>query len=81
MLVAFGIFGILAKAAKFDVMPMVMGFILGPPMEYAFGQTIAMTGGEPFAFFTTERLGAALVLFATPVIGFLLWRRMQVVGT
>ena len=43
MLVAFGAFGIFARAAKFDVMPMVMGFILGSPLEYAFGQTIAMS--------------------------------------
>ena len=42
MLVVFGMFGIVAKIARFDVMPMVMGFILGPPLEYAFGQTIAM---------------------------------------
>ena len=79
MLVGFGIFGIIAKAAKFDVMPMVMGFILGPPMEYAFGQTVAMTNGEAVNFFLTERLGAVLVLIAAPVIGYLLWRRMQTV--
>ena len=79
MLVGFGIFGIIAKAAKFDVMPMVMGFILGPPMEYAFGQTVAMTNGEAVSFFMTERLGAMLVLIAAPVIGYLLWRRMQTV--
>jgi putative tricarboxylic transport membrane protein len=79
MLVGFGIFGIIAKAAKFDVMPMVMGFILGPPMEYAFGQTVAMTNGEAVNFFMTERLGAMLVLIAAPVIGYLLWRRMQTV--
>jgi len=79
MLVGFGIFGIVAKAAKFDVMPMVMGFILGPPMEYAFGQTVAMTNGEAVNFFLTERLGAMLVLIAAPVIGYLLWRRMQTV--
>ncbi|MDG1280777.1 MAG: tripartite tricarboxylate transporter permease, partial [Pseudorhodobacter sp.] len=46
MLVGFGLFGILAKIARFDVMPMVMGFILGPEMEYAFGQTVAMANGD-----------------------------------
>lgn len=76
ILVAFGIFGIVAKAARFDVMPMVMGFILGPSMEYAFGQTIAMSNGSPVGFFATERIGALCVLLATPVIGFLLWKRL-----
>ena len=76
ILVAFGIFGIIAKAAKFDVMPMVMGFILGPSMGYAFGQTAAMSSGNPIGFFFTERFGALGVLLATPVIGYLLWKRL-----
>jgi putative tricarboxylic transport membrane protein len=79
MLVGFGIFGLLAKAGKFDVMPMVMGFILGPPMEYAFGQTIAMGNGDSIGFLFNERLFALGLLAATPVIGFILWRRMQTV--
>lgn len=77
MLVGFGVFGIVARLAKFDVMPMVMGFILGPPMEYAFGQTVAMTNGNAFGFFFAERLGALGILLAIPVVGFLLWRRMR----
>ncbi|WP_424934258.1 tripartite tricarboxylate transporter permease [Amaricoccus macauensis] len=76
ILVAFGIFGIIAKAGRFDVMPLVMGFILGPTMEYAFGQTAAMANGNPLAFFATERIGALAVLIVTPVFGYLLWRRL-----
>ncbi len=77
MLVAFGLFGLLARAGKFDVMPMVMGFILGGPLEYSFGQTVAMTGNSPWEFFFTERLGMVAVLIATPIIGYALWKRMQ----
>ncbi|MEP1209554.1 MAG: tripartite tricarboxylate transporter permease [Rhizobiaceae bacterium] len=80
MLVAFGLFGIIAKYARFDVMPMVMGFILGPPLEYAFGQTVAMTNGDFAGFFLTERIGAMLVLLASPLIGYLLWKRMRKVA-
>ena len=80
MLVAFGLFGIIAKYARFDVMPMVMGFILGPPLEYAFGQTVAMTNGDFAGFFMTERIGAMLVLLARPLIGYLLWKRMRKVA-
>jgi len=79
MLVIFGLFGLLARAAKFDVMPMVMGFILGAPLEYAFGQTVAMAGSSPLSFMFTERLGMVAVLIATPIIGYVLWRRMQAV--
>lgn len=77
MLVLFGLFGLLARAAKFDVMPMVMGFILGVPLEYAFGQTVAMAGTSPLSFMFTERIGMMAVLVATPIIGFLLWKRMR----
>jgi len=77
MLVGFGLFGLLARAAKFDVMPMVMGFILGGPLEYAFGQTVAMAGNNPLSFVLTERIGMVAVLIATPIIGFMLWRRMK----
>ncbi len=76
ILVAFGIFGIIARAGRFDVMPMVMGFILGPSMEYAFGQTVAMSGGDALGFFLSERTGALIVLIVTPAIGYLLWRRL-----
>ncbi|MEM6634641.1 MAG: tripartite tricarboxylate transporter permease [Pseudomonadota bacterium] len=77
MLVLFGLFGLLARAAKFEVMPMVMGFILGAPLEYSFGQTVAMAGTEPLKFLLSERLGMFLVLVATPIVGFYLWRRMR----
>lgn len=77
MLVGFGLFGLLARSAKFDVMPMVMGFILGGPLEYAFGQTVAMAGNNPLSFVLTERFGMVAVLIATPIIGFMLWRRMK----
>jgi len=77
MLVAFGIFGIIAKSARFDVMPMVMGFILGPPMEYAFAQTVAMANNDYIGFFMGERWGAMLVLILSPLVGFYLWRRLR----
>ena len=80
MLVVFGAFGLLARAARFDVMPMVMGFILGAPLEYAFGQTVAMAQANPITFIFAERLGMLGLLIATPVVGYLLWRRMQSVA-
>jgi putative tricarboxylic transport membrane protein len=76
MLVGFGIFGVIARAAKFEVMPMVMGFILGEPLEYAFGQTVAMAQGNLVEFALTQRQGMLAILIATPLIGYYLWRRM-----
>ncbi len=80
MLVGFGLFGVIARAARFDVLPMVMGFILGSPLEYAFGQTMAMSEGNLIAFALTERHGMLAIVVATPVIGYYLWRRMSAIS-
>jgi len=77
MLAFFGLFGVLARAGKFDVMPMVMGFILGEPLEYAFGQTVAMADGNFFQFAISERPSMLAILLITPVVGYFLWRRMN----
>jgi len=77
MLVGFGLFGIVARVAKFDLLPMVMGFILGAPMEYAFGQTVAMANDNLIGFFISQRPGALGILVATPVVGYLMWRRIR----
>ena len=80
MLVGFGAFGVIARAARFEVMPMVMGFILGAPLEYAFGQTIAMSEGNLLTFALTERQGMLAIVVATPLIGYYLWRRMAMLS-
>lgn len=80
MLVGFGLFGVIARAARFDVLPMVMGFILGSPLEYAFGQTMAMSEGHLLTFALTERHGMLAIVVATPLIGYYLWRRMNSVS-
>lgn len=77
MLAFFGLFGVFARAAKFDVMPMVMGFILGEPLEYAFGQTVAMADGNFIQFALNERHGMLAILIFTPIVGYFLWRSMN----
>ena len=76
-LIGFGLIGIAARQAKFDVAPMVMGFILGRELEYSFGQTLALAGDNWLRFALTERLGMTVVVLATPIIGILLGRRMN----
>ena len=61
LLVFFGIFGFIAKKLKFDVTPLVMGFILGPILEYSFGQTVNLAGGSMFSYIIWERPFAGIV--------------------
>ena len=76
-LIGFGLVGIAARSAKFDVAPMVMGFILGRELEYTFGQTLALAGTDWVRFALTERIGMTAVVLATPIVGVLLGVRMN----
>jgi putative tricarboxylic transport membrane protein len=75
ILIFFGLFGYAARKLRFDVSPMVMGFILGPVLEYALGQTMSMSQGAFMTFIFVDRPIASAVLVATPVVTFLLWHR------
>lgn len=75
ILVLFGLFGYLAKKLHFDVTPMAMGFILGPTLEYSFGQSITLSGGNLIHYMFVERPYTAAILALTPLLTFLMWRR------
>ena len=75
VLVFFGVFGYAARKLRFDISPMVMGFILGPILEYSLGQTVSMSQGEFVHFVFVDRPIASFVIAATPVAAYLLWRR------
>lgn len=67
-MIGFGIFGYAARKLKFDVTPLVMGFILTPPLEYAVGQTILMARGDMLGFLVGSRPIAVAILVATPLL-------------
>ena len=75
ILVFFGAFGYIAKKLHFDVTPMAMGFILGPILEYSFGQTMVLSQGNLPYYMFVERPVTAVIFLGTPVITYLLWRR------
>jgi len=77
ILAGFGAFGYLAKKLSFDVTPMVMAFILGKEMEYSFGQTLVLAQGNLLHYVLVERPITAVILLATPVLSFLLWRKSK----
>jgi putative tricarboxylic transport membrane protein len=75
ILVFFGVLGYVAKKLRFDISPMVMGFILGPVFEYALGQTLSMSQGDFLHFIFVDRPITAVVLVATPLVTYWLWHR------
>ncbi|MBT3549602.1 MAG: tripartite tricarboxylate transporter permease [Rhodospirillaceae bacterium] len=75
ILVIFGALGYMAKKLQFDVTPLAMGFILGQPLEYAFGQTVILSSGNLVSYIFLERPITAAIIVLTPLITYLMWRR------
>ena len=75
VLVFFGAVGYLAKKLHFDVTPLAMGFILGPPMEYAFGQTVILAQSNLLGYIAVERPITLVIFLMTPILTYLMWRR------
>ncbi len=75
VLVFFGAFGYIAKKLHFDVTPLAMGFILGPTLEYSFGQSITLSNGALLNYIALERPIAATIFVVTPILTYLMWRR------
>ena len=71
----FGAFGYLAKKLHFDVTPMAMGFILGPTLEYSFGQSVTLSSGQLFDYMIFERPISGIIMALIPIITFIMWRR------
>ena len=76
VLVFFGAFGYCAKKLSFDVTPMVMAFLLGPTIEYSLGQTLILAQGNFLHYIFVERPITAGLLLMTPVVAYLMWRRV-----
>ena len=75
VLVFFGIFGYVAKKLHFDVSAMVMAFILGPILEYSFGQMLLLAEGNLLHYLVYERPAAGLIFLITPAVSVFFWRK------
>jgi putative tricarboxylic transport membrane protein len=76
-MIAFGIFGYLARKMAFDVTPLVMGFILLPPLEYAVGQTMLLARGDLFGYLFGTRPITVGVLVVMPILIFWIASRQR----
>lgn len=75
ILAAFGVIGYVLRKFRFDVAPLAMAFILGPEIERAVGQTLSLSRGDLFGYIAFERPITLVILIATPLIAWYLWRR------
>ncbi len=75
-LMAFGLLGYGARKLRFDVTPLVMGFILMGPFEYAVSQTLSLSQGDVISYVLGERPVTVILLVAIALgVTFFFFRR------
>jgi putative tricarboxylic transport membrane protein len=79
-MVIFGIVGFLMRRGGYELAPMILALLLGPIIETAFRQSLAMSGGNFFIFLEKPISAVALVIAALLVIssGFSTYRKAKI---
>ena len=70
--IAFGLLGYALRLLDLPLAPLILGFILGPPMEVQFRRTLTFGGGD-FTAFVNSPLSAALLAISAVIVAFSLW--------
>lgn len=80
IMLAFGVFGYLAKKTGFNLGPFALAYVLSPIMERAFRQSLLLSEGS-LAIFVTRPVSASIVAVGVLVFGVPLarnlWRRRR----
>ena len=78
VLVVFGGFGYICRKLHFDVSPMVMAFILGPILEYSFGQTLNLARGNMLHYLFVVRPVSGILFMIVPILsGWFWWKTLR----
>lgn len=62
VLLAFGFLGLGMKALKFEVAPLLLGFVLGPMIEEFFRRSLIVAGGDLNTFFNRPIAGTITII-------------------
>lgn len=76
LLLIFGLIGFLMPKGGFPSAPLILGFVLGQPMERAIRQSLAMSVGDPIIL-VDRPISAVLLVIALLILISPLWRRFR----
>ena len=71
----FGFFGFILRILNFPMAALVIGFVLGKPLEFALRQGMAITGGH-FGGFFKEPIALGLLLVSGAILGTALYKEL-----
>ncbi|QJP13955.1 tripartite tricarboxylate transporter permease [Starkeya sp. ORNL1] len=78
LLLLFGLIGFIMPKGAFPTAPLILGFVLGQPMERAIRQSLAMSVGDPIIL-VDRPISAVLLVIAALILMSPLWRRFRTV--
>jgi TctA family transporter len=70
--IAFGLLGYALRLLDLPLAPLILGFILGPPLEVQFRRTLTFGGGD-FSAFVDSPLSASLLAISALIVVASLW--------
>lgn len=76
LLIGFGLLGYVMSRIKFPTAPLILGFVLGIPMERAIRQSLAMSGGDP-RILVERPIPAVLLVMAAIILLLPLWQKFR----
>jgi putative tricarboxylic transport membrane protein len=80
IMILFGILGYVMKKYEYEPAPLVLAFVLGPMFENAFRQSLIISGGSPWIFFTHPIAAVFVIvsvsLLVSPLL-FSIWGRRR----
>ncbi len=76
VVLAFGVMGYLLMLLKFEVAPLLLGFILGPLMEEHLRRAMLLSRGDP-AVFLERPISATFILLTTALLLWATWATLR----
>lgn len=84
IMILFGILGYVMKKYEYEPAPLILAFVLGPMFENAFRQSLIISGGNPWIFFTHPIAAVFVIvsvcLMVSPLVFLFSGRRRPGVG-
>jgi putative tricarboxylic transport membrane protein len=77
IMIVSGGFGYLLKKVDFDVAPLVLALVLGPPVEMALRQSLMISRGNPLVFFQRPIALFFILMLLVAVFGPMLARKLS----
>src|SRR5690606_23260347 len=76
VMILFGVVGYFMSAFRFEAAPLLLGFILGPPMEQYLTRALLSSGGDP-AVFVQRPISASLLVISVLVLLLTVWGALR----